>query len=46
MTREEFNRRIVELSLTLSNEPMLNEELKKAILDNFIKSIESQIKPN
>ena len=44
MTREEINRRIVDLKLSLANEPMMGSVQKKAILDNFIKLYESQIK--
>ena len=44
MTREEINRRIVEIKLDLASEPMLGQVQKKAILDNLIKLYESQIK--
>ena len=39
MTREEINRRIVDLKLSLDNEPMMGSVQKKAILDNLIMSI-------
>jgi len=44
MTREEINRRIVDLKLSLATEPMMGSVQKKAILDNQIKLYESQIK--
>ena len=46
LTRQEFDRRRVDLELDLATEPMLNEELKKAILNNFLKSLESQLDQN
>ena len=46
LTRQEIERRRVDLELDLANEPMLNEELKKAILNNFLKSLESQLDQN
>ena len=45
LTRQEIERRRVDLELDLANEPMLNEELKKAILNNFLRSLESQLDP-